>query len=138
MADAAVCNECSRGRVRAQRVGPCNRGAVNNTGTRNVQTSQHLIEQRCVSSCARGVERVQKTIPENIHSIDRKCIPELRAFARDICRAQQDVARQLALNLKVEVLNVRAYAVISCPLHDVVPGAVDRDRLKRRKLLRYR
>src|SRR5690348_12473988 len=64
LAGAAVCNECSRGRVRAQCGRSCNRGAVNYARTRNVQAVQHLIEQRCVSSCAGGVERLHETIPE--------------------------------------------------------------------------
>src|SRR5262245_37391565 len=137
LADAAVCNECSSGRVCAQCGRSCHRAAVDYTGTRNIEAPQHLIEQRRVASRAGRVERIQEAIPENIHSIDWKCIPKLRTFTRDICRAQRYATGQFALNLKIEVLNIWAYAMIASPLHNVVARAVDRNRLERCELLRY-
>ena len=138
MTDAAVCNERSRGRVRAQRGGPRNRCTVDYASTRNVEIPQHLIEQRRISSCACGVERVQETILENIHAIERNCVPEFRAFACDIGRTQRHAAGELTLYLKVEVLNVGRHPVVRRALHDVVPDAVQWNRLERRILQRYR
>ena len=63
LTDIAVGDKRSSVRVRAQRCGSRNRRAVDRARP-EIETPQHIVEQRCVTAAPGCVERIEKSVPE--------------------------------------------------------------------------
>ena len=70
-----------------------------------------MIEESGIASRACRIERFKKIVLENVHGVERNSSPKLRALGADIGDAERHTLSQIALNLEVEVLNIRGHAV---------------------------
>src|SRR5437667_4597762 len=110
LAGIAVGEKCLEDGVRTERCRSRD-GCANDSGPQ-IESFEHGIEQGRVKACPSQVERVQYSVFVNVHIVDRESAVQVRAFAADISGLEREVVGQFALNLKVEVLNVRVYSIV--------------------------
>src|SRR2546428_11247465 len=107
--DIAVRDKRSRSGVLTQGDRSSQRSAVHRTETSDVKAHEHLIEQGCIATGARRVERIEYSAVENIHFIERHAGVESRALRSHVPDVQRQILRQFSLKLEVEILNIRTH-----------------------------
>src|SRR6266850_1566550 len=102
------------------------------------KASEHVVEQFRTAAGSRGVERVEKSIVEDIHRVERNSSPKPRAFGTDVGYAQRHVMAEIAHNFEIEVLNVWSHTVGGAHRNRLVSAAIQWNGFKRCELLGYR
>src|SRR5438128_9872544 len=101
LGDTAVRDKGSSVRIRAQRCGPGDGGAVDRARAQ-IQASEHVVEQFRTAAGSRGVERLEKTLVEHIHRVQLNSSPKPRSFGTDVGNPPRQLMAELPQNFEIE------------------------------------
>src|SRR5215510_6543242 len=125
--NTAIGDHCSRGAVAAQRCGTRQGGTDH--AIAKVDSSQHLVKQWRVLAGARLVERLKNPVVKDVFIVEIHRSKELGPLRSHVSHFERGISKKLALDLNVEVLNVRSDLIIRLQRLSAVGGWKRKERL---------